>query len=225
MVSQLCCHRPQAGRLFCGRKRSGRTCLSGTKNMVPCMTGKIQKKRIAVKVSKDTKGVYWQLLKSDFFMYLCYLETNCLKTLAHSTKMVHIIPTSTFHLKLVSESGEGSLQFTPDLLTLLQNDMIPHGIRTNDSFRRARFPPWFATQRNATTLTCQRVSPANESPSQRSPEPRSPPTEGILCICSVPGSWNFMGFMKIIPHITGYFFFIPYTRGLFDRMEMLWLLW
>ena len=122
--------------------------------------------------------MYWQLLKSDFFMYLCYLETNCLKTLAPSTKMVHIIPTSTFHLKLVSESGEGSLQFTPDLLTLLQNDMIPHGIRTNDSFRRARFPPQFATQRNATTLTCQRVSPANESPSQRSTEPRGKKMKG-----------------------------------------------
>lgn len=38
-------NRPQAGRLFCGRKRSGRTCLSGTKNMVPCMTAKFKKRK------------------------------------------------------------------------------------------------------------------------------------------------------------------------------------
>ena len=129
--------------------------------------------------------------------------------------MVHIIPTSTFHLKLVSESGEGSLQFTPDLVTLLQNDMIRHGIRTNDSFRRARFPPRFATQRNATTLTCQRVSPANESPSQRSPEPRGKKMKGSLGVFVRFRDPDIsMGFMKRIPHINGVLFFSsPENQG------------
>ena len=168
---------------FCGRKRSGRTCLSGT--MVPCMTGKIPKKGSLSKYQRIPKVCTGQLLKSDFFMYLCCLETNCLKTLAHSTKM-SIIPTST----------RERVPYSSPLTWLPSFKMIWFAMGFGPTTRFDGRGSRRDLQRNAT----QRPSLAKEFLQRMKVQAKDHLSHGAPkcrdpgCVSTVPGSWNFHGF-------------------------------
>lgn len=162
------------------------------------------KKRISVKVSKDTKGVYWPTFEIWFFHVSLLSWNKLFKDLGPLNKDEH-------HSNLYP--GEGSLQFTPDLLTLLQNDMIRHGIRTNDSFRKGRGSrrdlqrndPHLPKSFSSEWKSKPKITWATGEKNERDPG----------CVSTVPGSGNFHGFlMKIIPHINGVCsFFIPGKPG------------
>ena len=236
-------NRPQAGRLFVARNGQVEHASLGLRTWCHVWLTKFKKKDLC----QSIKG-YQRCVLATFeiwlFIYLCYLETNCLKTLAPQQNGSHhsnlyLPPETRFRI------GRG-------FLTVHPWPAYPPS-KWYDS-------PWDSDQRLVSTgavpaAICnatQRNDP--HLPKSFSSEWKSKPkitwatgekNEGIPgCICSVPGSWHFHGFMKIIPHITGYFFFHPrktrgpvfsllaWSQGIlkktsppFDRMEMLWLLW